>query len=173
MENINFRFLKYISRLLSTMFICIIYSWKVSIKFWKYLRILIFTIDDKVNNMKKLVFDKDCPAKNRITVTAARSSILLYSPKKNKAKLIEEYSTLNPATNSASASGRSKGTLLVSAKTVMPKTKKDINPANTNQTLFSWLRTTSIKSSEPQKKNIGKTEKIIGISYDISWAKPL
>jgi len=32
--------------------------------------------------------------------------ILAYSPKKNRANPIEEYSTLNPATNSASASGR-------------------------------------------------------------------
>jgi hypothetical protein len=41
--------------------------------------------------------------------------MLLYSPKKNIAKIIEEYSTLYPATNSASASGKSKGALFVSA----------------------------------------------------------
>jgi len=39
-----------------------------------------------------------------------------YSPKKNKAKAIPEYSTLYPDTNSASASGRSKGCRFVSAK---------------------------------------------------------
>jgi hypothetical protein len=38
-----------------------------------------------------------------------------YSAKKNKAKPILEYSTLNPETSSDSASGRSNGALLVSA----------------------------------------------------------
>lgn len=41
--------------------------------------------------------------------------ILPYSPKKKKAKIIEEYSKLYPATISASASGKSKGARLVSA----------------------------------------------------------
>jgi hypothetical protein len=41
--------------------------------------------------------------------------ILLYSAKKKKANRIDEYSKLYPATNSASASGRSNGALLVSA----------------------------------------------------------
>jgi hypothetical protein len=55
------------------------------------------------------------PPKNRITIKALIAIMLQYSPKKNKANVIEEYSTLYPATNSDSASGRSKGTLLVSA----------------------------------------------------------
>lgn len=38
-----------------------------------------------------------------------------YSAKKNKTKITEEYSVLNPETNSDSASGKSKGVLLVSA----------------------------------------------------------
>jgi len=38
-----------------------------------------------------------------------------YSPRKNIANIIEEYSTLYPATNSASASGKSKGERFVSA----------------------------------------------------------
>ena len=42
--------------------------------------------------------------------------ILLYSAKKNKTKPTAEYSTLYPETNSASASGKSKGCLFVSAK---------------------------------------------------------
>ncbi len=41
--------------------------------------------------------------------------MLPYSAKKNNANAIAEYSTLYPATNSASASGKSKGVLLVSA----------------------------------------------------------
>lgn len=43
-------------------------------------------------------------------------NIFKYSPRKKKANGIEEYSTLYPATNSASASGKSNGALLVSAK---------------------------------------------------------
>lgn len=39
-----------------------------------------------------------------------------YSAKKNKAKPMLEYSTLKPETNSDSASGKSNGALLVSAK---------------------------------------------------------
>ena len=42
--------------------------------------------------------------------------MLAYSPKKNAAKAIAEYSTLYPATSSASASGKSKGARFVSAK---------------------------------------------------------
>jgi hypothetical protein len=42
--------------------------------------------------------------------------ILEYSPRKNKANPMAEYSVKYPATNSASASGKSKGALLVSAK---------------------------------------------------------
>jgi hypothetical protein len=42
--------------------------------------------------------------------------MLPYSARKKAAKRSEEYSTLKPETSSASASGRSKGVLLVSAR---------------------------------------------------------
>ena len=47
-----------------------------------------------------------------------------YSPSENKAKFIDAYSTLYPETNSASASGKSKGCRFVSANI---DTKKIIN----------------------------------------------
>jgi hypothetical protein len=47
--------------------------------------------------------------------------MLLYSAKKNIANVIDEYSTLYPATISASASGRSNGALFVSAKREIKK----------------------------------------------------
>jgi hypothetical protein len=53
--------------------------------------------------------------------------MLLYSAKKKKVNVIAEYSTLNPETNSDSASGKSKGTLLVSAKIQI---KNKINEGN-------------------------------------------
>jgi hypothetical protein len=56
------------------------------------------------------------PPKNRITFIELIISMLAYSPKENKANPIAEYSTLYPETSSASASGRSKGCLFVSAK---------------------------------------------------------
>jgi len=49
------------------------------------------------------------PPKKRVDTKALIKSILAYSPKKNKAKVIAEYSTLYPETSSASASGKSKG----------------------------------------------------------------
>ena len=48
--------------------------------------------------------------------------MLLYSAKKNNAKVIDEYSTLKPATSSASASGRSKGARFVSASNEIKNT---------------------------------------------------
>lgn len=55
------------------------------------------------------------PPKNKDVAKLHIKIIFAYSPKKNKAKPIAEYSTLYPATNSASASGKSKGALFVSA----------------------------------------------------------
>ena len=58
---------------------------------------------------KDQLFKGNHPPKNSIETKAPIKSILAYSPKKNRAKVIAEYSTLYPDTNSASASGRSKG----------------------------------------------------------------
>lgn len=49
--------------------------------------------------------------KNKVDIV----SMLVYSPKKKKAKLTALCSVKKPATNSDSASGKSKGALLVSA----------------------------------------------------------
>ena len=51
--------------------------------------------------------------------------IVLYSAKKNKAKPMLEYSTLKPETSSDSASGKSKGALLVSAKILIKNIKNE------------------------------------------------
>ena len=59
------------------------------------------------------------PEQNNMDEKALISSIFAYSPKKNKANVIAEYSTLYPETSSASASGKSKGCLLVSANIEM------------------------------------------------------
>ena len=88
------------------------------------------------------------PPKNKIETKALIKSILAYSPRKNKAKVIAEYSTLYPETNSASASGKSKGWRFVSASI---ETQNIINIGNRgtmNQTLF-WAITIELKLKEP------------------------
>ena len=55
-----------------------------------------------------------------------------YSATKNKANDIEEYSTLNPDTNSDSPSVRSKGALLVSAIEHIKNIMKEGNKGNIN-----------------------------------------
>ena len=91
------------------------------------------------------------PPKNRITKKIPINNILLYSAKKNKAKITPEYSTLKPATNSASASGKSKGARFVSANIETKKITINGNNGNRYQTLtcFSII---SIKFKEPEHK---------------------
>src|SRR5450432_2821198 len=55
------------------------------------------------------------PPRNRMEHIAHISTMDRYSPRKNSRNGVEEYSTKKPATNSLSASTRSKGGRLVSA----------------------------------------------------------
>jgi len=61
------------------------------------------------------------PPRNNKENKADISIILLYSANMKRIKKTEEYSTLYPATSSASASGKSKGVRLVSAKLATKK----------------------------------------------------
>src|ERR1700676_675378 len=56
------------------------------------------------------------PPRNRMEHIAHISTMERYSPRKNSRKGVEEYSTKKPATSSLSASTRSKGGRLVSAR---------------------------------------------------------
>ena len=94
------------------------------------------------------------PPKNRSVFKLDIINILLYSPKKNIANVIEEYSTLYPATNSASASGKSKGALLVSAKEEIKNITAKGNNGKINQR-FVWLITISVKLKEPAHNTTG------------------
>ena len=80
--------------------------------------------------------------------------ILLYSARKKNAKIIDEYSRLNPATNSASASGRSKGVLLVSATIEIKNIIDNGNKGPINQKL-SRSFTIFIKFKELELKKMG------------------
>lgn len=73
-----------------------------------------------------------------------------YSAKKNKAKDIEEYSTLNPDTNSDSPSVRSNGALLVSAKLETKNISAAGHKGNKNQVVWCWVKTMVDKFKEPQ-----------------------
>ena len=70
-----------------------------------------FIKDSFINNSGILY-----PPKNNMAVIVLNNTIELYSAKKKKTKIIELCSVKNPATNSDSASWRSKGVLEVSAK---------------------------------------------------------
>jgi len=76
------------------------------------------------------------PPKNSIETKALIRSILAYSPRKNKANVIAEYSTLYPETSSASASGKSKGCRFVSASIETQKIKNIGSNGIINQMLF-------------------------------------
>jgi hypothetical protein len=92
---------------------------------------------------------------------------LLYSAKKNIANVIAEYSTLKPATNSASASGKSKGARLVSAKREIKKITQIGNNGIQYQTIFC-CSTILIRLNEFEQIAIGNKINPIEISYEIS-----
>jgi len=93
--------------------------------------------------------------------------MLLYSAKKNIANVIEEYSTLYPATISASASGKSNGARFVSAKTEIKKIIKIGNNGTQYQTVRCFS-TISIKLNEFEQAAIGNKSKAIETSYEIN-----
>src|SRR6476620_9818709 len=62
------------------------------------------------------------PPRNMMVVSAHMVVIATYSPSMNRRYGVEEYSTMNPATSSDSASGRSNGGRLVSASAEMKNT---------------------------------------------------
>src|SRR3954468_5050812 len=61
------------------------------------------------------------PPRNRMVASAHISTMATYSPRKNSRNGVDEYSTMWPATNSDSASTRSKGGRFVSASAEMKK----------------------------------------------------
>jgi hypothetical protein len=68
------------------------------------------------NKKRKEKSNESQPPKKTNVASMLIAIIDPYSAKKNKAKPMLEYSTLNPDTSSLSASGRSNGALFVSAK---------------------------------------------------------
>src|SRR5258708_25547171 len=75
------------------------------------------------------------PPRNNMDVIALMRIMLAYSPRKNRPKLMELYSTKKPATISDSPSARSNGARLVSARAEMKKMMNIGNSGTQNQTL--------------------------------------
>src|SRR3954470_1654842 len=76
------------------------------------------------------------PPRNRMLIRPQSSMTFMYSARKNSRNGPEEYSTKKPATNSLSASNRSKGGRWVSAK---DETKKITSMGNRMDTAFQWI----------------------------------
>ena len=95
---------------------------KPLIKTTKIVYKAVLRVNQKENerSKKELIGHRLLPLpKNKILNSTPKRIILPYSAKKNKAKAIPEYSVLYPATSSASASVKSKGVLLDSAKLII------------------------------------------------------
>src|SRR6266508_1032862 len=73
------------------------------------------------------------PPKKSVTTSAAIVVMAMYSDMKNMANFIDEYSVWYPATSSASASAKSKGSRFVSAKAATMKTIIDSHIAGEKQ----------------------------------------
>lgn len=89
--------------------------------------------------------------------------ILAYSAKKNSTKPIAEYSTLNPDTNSDSASGKSKGTRFVSAKAEIKNKTKEGKKGHQKK-IGCWAKTMAVKLVEPVIRRRGIMTKAIDTS---------
>ena len=72
------------------------------------------------------------PPKNSIEDKVLKKTIAPYSAKKKNTKGKAEYSVINPAVNSDSDSGKSKGALLLSANIAI----KNINAIGNNGTIY-------------------------------------
>src|SRR3972149_1337118 len=75
------------------------------------------------------------------------------------------YSVLKPATNSCSASSRSNGARLVSAKVVSKKITAPTGCKKTNQ-MFFWASTMAFMSSVPASSTTLTTDRPSASSYD-------
>jgi hypothetical protein len=95
----------------------------------------VFKANQIGESAKKGKGDNQPPQKRR-TFNKDIRIICPYSAKKNKAKVIAEYSTLKPETNSDSPSDKSKGALLVSAKDEIKNIIKAGNKGIKNQISF-------------------------------------
>ena len=91
------------------------------------------------------------PPKKRREIMRDIRIIWEYSARKNIAKVIAEYSTLNPETSSDSPSVRSKGARLVSARAEIKNIIKTGKRGIKNQR-WNWALTKEIRLREPTQR---------------------
>ena len=108
------------------------------------------------------------PPKKNITAIALMRIMLAYSPKKNRANGIDEYSTLCSDTTLDSAYSKSKGCLLVPAKTYI----KDTHAIGNNNKSIQYgilCRATTISPNlrDPVTNSTVTIVRPIDTSYDI------
>src|SRR5689334_19983942 len=126
------------------------------------------------------------PPKNSVTAMELMTIMFMYSPRKNSAHFIDEYSVWKPATSSPSASGRSNGARFVSANAVMRK-------ITNGSTRYQWKMpqfgsasgvpgieyqpdcdsTMPTSDSVPERSSTGIVESPIASSYEIICADDL
>src|SRR6056300_630567 len=105
------------------------------------------------------------PPKNKIEPIAHIKRMFAYSPSQNIAYIIPEYSVWYPATSSASASGKSNGGRLVSAKADIKKITNIGNNGMTYHKSFCAM-TMSFKFKDPTHNNTLIIITPIDTSYD-------
>ena len=88
------------------------------------------------------------PPRNIAAAIPETTTISMYSTSRKEPKRIPPYSVMKPWTSSASASGRSNGVRLVSAKPATMKIRKPTSCGMMNQ-ISSWAWTMSTSESEP------------------------
>lgn len=82
-------------------------------------------MERKKHTNKRIHIKNHWIIEKRIIIRKDMEIILAYSVKRIKEKYKEEYSVIEPATNSDSASGKSKGTLFDSPKRERKKNNKE------------------------------------------------
>src|ERR1041384_4782406 len=114
------------------------------------------------------------PPKNIVVASIETVNMLTYSAIKNSANFKALYSVWKPATSSVSASGRSKGTRLVSAKAEIRNTIKPKNCGIMNSFIYQGLSICALMmplmSSVPASITTPTTEVPIASSYEIICA---
>ena len=106
------------------------------------------------------------PPRNNTVISPHSMMMLMYSPRKKSRNGVDEYSTMNPATSSDSASKRSKGGRCVSARDETKNTTNIGNRiVNANQPC-SCACTMAERLSEPANNSTVMITKPSETSYD-------
>src|SRR5262245_9995388 len=110
------------------------------------------------------------PPRNSVTAMEQITIMFMYSPRKNSPHFMLEYSVWNPATSSASASGRSKGARLVSASAVIMKITNATGWNTTNQ-IRLCASTIWTSDNDPASSSTPIVDNPIASSYEIICAE--